>query len=175
MALGLMALLAGHVGAVGTHMDVVCLFRFDQGRIEIAVLDVVSAAAEEVAGAAVLPAGFAHVLGDLREVYVSIGHTGAFGVFLVGSGGVVANETVYVGGLVEVETGVLPAVARVAARAAGPVCVDCDAEIIDRVLLSDLVLPLAGNILRRRPGPVHRLHEILRLLIVALETGLGHI
>ena len=56
---------------------------------------------------------------------------GAGGELLVGAGLVVTDEAVDQLGVLEIETGVLPPVARVAAGAAGPVAIQVDTEVVD--------------------------------------------
>ena len=51
--------------------------RIEEGLFQVAVLHVVPAAAEEMAGAAVGALRLAHVLGDVVEVDRRVGHAGA--------------------------------------------------------------------------------------------------
>ena len=174
----------GQIRTVGRHMHVDMLRRLDQRGVEVAVLDRVTAAAVEVAGAAVLPAGLAHRLRDLRQVgrlhdlAAALGHlarlvermAGIGGDLLVGRGRVVAGQAIHVVLVGEIVVLVRPAVASVATRAARLIGEDRAAEIVGRVLLAQL---LAGGRTDGLPGPVHALHDLVAGLVVAGKTGLG--
>ncbi|OQA36813.1 MAG: hypothetical protein BWY56_01291 [Acidobacteria bacterium ADurb.Bin340] len=144
----------------------------------------VAASAVEVAtaagGSACLPHPLGHegqihslegFAGTLRPFHV-LEHRGARtgGDLLVGAGGVVAHETVHLLRLGEIEAGVLPSVARVAAGAAGLIGGQGQAEVVDRVLLAEIHrLPVSG--LGGRPSPMDGLHEVLRVLLMACQAG----
>ncbi len=91
---------------------------------------------------------------------------------LVGAGAIVAHQAVDVFRLGEIEGSVLPAEPGVATGAARLVAGQRDAVVVHRVRLAEVEL-LAGGLLARLPGPVHRAHEVLGLLLVARQTGAG--
>ncbi len=76
-------------------------------------------------------AGFANLPGYPDQVYVGIRHTRAQRIFLIGSGGIVAYETVDLGLVGEVKGSILPAVAGMTASATGPVTGDVYAEVVN--------------------------------------------
>ncbi len=143
------------------------------------MLDVVAAAAVEVAGAAVGAPGQVDTLGDGGQVdgRLAFEHHRAgwaalgVGRLVIGAGGLVADKAVDIALIAEVEGLVLPAVAGVALRAHALVAARVGAEVIDQVALAEL---LAGVRVLVRPGPVNVLHEVLASLGMAAETGLGH-
>ena len=171
------------------HLHVHVAGGFRERAVEVAVLHVVAAAAEEVTGAAILTTGHADSLRDLLEVdsrpllsglgrklRVHVGRVaGRGGEFLVRAGRVMADEAVDVLRLAEVEARVLPPIAGVTARAARLVRRERDAEVVHRVGLAKRHLALAFDLLPRAPGPVDGLHEIAGLIRVALQASSGDV
>ncbi len=175
---------AGHVRAIGTHVDVEGPGRIGEGRVEVAVLDRVAAAAVEVAGAAIAAIGKPHGLGGLEEIdglehdagpggeflgrLAEDGQTGASGEFFVNLRIGMADEAVDVVGVGKIELGVGIAIADVAGGAAGFVGRQGDAEIVDDVLLAEV---LARGRILVGPGPMDGLHDLVRGVAVATKAG----
>src|SRR4030042_1001244 len=120
VVLSLMAVSADEVQSA--HVDIDVLFGVEQAAVQVAVLDGVAAAAGEMAGAAVLAGRGAHALGGGQQV--DLGDRDARVALGVGRWVGVADQAVDVAFIGEIEVGVLPAVAGVAARAARPVGLD---------------------------------------------------
>ncbi len=174
VVLGGVAVLTHEIVAAGVHVDVGRALRIGHGRIEVAVLDRVAAAAEEVALTAVLTHRLADVLGNVNQVDIFARNAAARGRFVVGAGGVVADQAVDFGLVGEVEgVGVGHAVTGVAAGAGIFVGGDRGAVVVQRVALAALV-NLAVDFLLARPVPVAGLHEIRRRIFVTLQALLGH-
>ena len=151
MAGGFVAGGAGKVQARGVHVHVQRLLGCGQRAVHVAVLHAIAATAIEVAGAAGVAAALAHLLGNFGEVngledLARAGRVfGVFGDYVAGktgrlfvvAGGVVADHAVHVFFRLEVEAGVLPAVAHVAAVAGRFVGGHRDAKVVHHVLLAE--------------------------------------
>jgi len=143
--------------------------------VEVAMLDVVAAPAKEVTGAARRAAGWPHALRHLGQIHFRIRHAGPGGRLLVTARRVVADQTVDVLGLLEVEVLVLPTVAGVTTGATRLIGRQRNAVVVDGGLLAQLDR-LAAVFLLSLPGPVDRMHEVLGLLLMAgqaLLSGFG--
>ena len=119
---------------VFTHVDVNIGGGEIQGLIQIAMFNRVSTAAIEVAAAAVFPGGSGNAAGNIQQIHSLYRITSVS--FYIGTSIVMAHQAVNLLFLAEIEIGILPSVACVAGCAAGPVPLDPDAKIIDRILLS---------------------------------------
>ena len=148
---GGVAIDALHVLAFGRHVHVHVAGRIEQRLFQVAVLHVVAAAAEEVAGAAVGALGLADVLRDVVQIHGGIGHSGAVD-FDIGVAVVVAGQAVHVVGILEIEGGAVVAVADVTLVAALLVAGDADAEVVQDVPLADGADALAFDVLRCVPS-----------------------
>ncbi|OPZ10430.1 MAG: hypothetical protein BWZ07_02649 [Alphaproteobacteria bacterium ADurb.BinA280] len=130
---------AGEVQAVGRHMHVDRFGWCSQCGGKIAVLDVVTTAAIEVARAAILPLWQDHVLRHGCPVnrlfafeHDRAGFTAArVGGFVIAAGAVMADHTVDVFLIGEIKGFVFPTVARMALRAHAFIATCVGAEIID--------------------------------------------
>ena len=91
----------------------------------------------------------------------------------VGAAVVMADQAVDTCLIAEIEILVLPSVTYVTAGTGRPVGLNTDTEIIDDVTLADA----QGTLMSRHhhfltlPVPVSRLHNFLRRILMALETG----
>src|SRR5210317_95053 len=112
------ALLASKVIAVGIHVNINRTGWILHGRVEIAVLDRITATTIEVTGAAVETARCTNALGDVNQVDTLGRVSCSRGFFNVGSRSVMADQAVNLAGISEVEAGICPAVAGVTAGAA---------------------------------------------------------
>ena len=164
---------ARHVRPVGRHVDVHVARGVELGHLEVAVLDVVAAAAEEVAGPAVRPLRPPDVRRDLGEVHARVGVARPARLLHVRAAGVVAGEAVDVAGAGEVEGLVAPAEADVALVAALAAARDPDAEVVEDVPLPDVADAPALDVLAALVVPVRRAHHLLGPAVVAGDAGLG--
>ena len=181
-----MAGAAGEVEAVRRHVHVEVVARVLQRGVEVTVLDRITAATQEMAGAAGVATGLAHLARHLAEVgglddaagvgrklHVLVGRmSGQPGDLAVGAGGVVANQAIDVFLRTEVEAVVLPAVAHVTGGAELVVGGYGRAEIVDDVLLAQALL---GGRVEEFPGPVLALVHLLGGLGMAAQAGLGNL
>ena len=85
-----------------------------------------------------------------------------------------ADEAVNVFSFAEIKVFVFPTIPRMAARAAWPVGINSNTEVVQSIFLAELHL-LTVNLLLLGPGPVNRLHEGMRLSVMALQTLLRHL
>ena len=165
-----MATGTGQIGSVGTHVDVDGDTRRGNAGIEVAMLDRVAAAPEEMAASAGFTRGLADILGHQRQVDLLGGKSGSGRRLFVGAGGVVADQAIHLRGVGQIETGILPAVADVATGAARFVRPDGNAEVVDGIDLP-AVDAFSVNDLGGRPGPVAGLHDVGRRLLMALQAN----
>ena len=132
--------------ALATHMHIQISRGLEQAGVQIAMLDAVPAAAVEVTCATIATRCLAGVLRDLgvvrRKEFLAHenllfggGIPGAGGEFLVGAGLVVTDQTVNILLVCEIELGIFPAVAYVAAGTAGPVAIERDAVVVQHIRL----------------------------------------
>ena len=156
---------------VTAHVHVKIFVRVKQAFIQVTVFDGVTATASEVASATILPRRQSHAPGRgqqvdsfCRKTLFTLGVTTAL---------VMANQAVDVIGFFEVECLVFPAVARVTGRAAGPVALDSDAEIVDGVFFAggDRFVPALHHDRFGLPAPVRRMNHLLRRFFVAGQAG----
>ena len=113
----LVTLGAREIPAVHTHVDIQLTCGIAQRGVQVAMLDGVSATAEEVTCATGIAAGLAHIAGNPGEVHGRIGHAAedigagpgprgarGGGEFLISAGGVMAHQAVHLGGVGEIES-----------------------------------------------------------------------
>ena len=138
---------AGHafeVAAVRTHVHVELTRCIGNRHGEVAMFDVVAATGFGVAVDAIVNCWRAAIHGDALcnevKVYRISRESCRRRRFGVGCRLVVANEAVDVFGIAEIVAGIFVVVASMALRATGFVCRDCDAEVVQNVVLTvDLV------------------------------------
>jgi len=90
------------------------------------------AAAVEMALAAGGPAGVAHIFGDVFQIHVFRGHAGSRRCFFISVRGVVTDQTIDAGHVVEVKRSVFPTVSNVTGCATSLVADGADSEIVER-------------------------------------------
>lgn len=167
---GFVAILAAHVQLA--HMDVELVRRVAQGRLQIAVLGVRSAAAVKVTGAA-CPAGrSAHLLRRLHYVHLTIRHAAVLGILSVGAACVVTDKAIYIIRICEVEPVIPPAVTDVTLGATLVVGGGVNAITVQNGLFSEISLVFMSLGVWRRPVPVPvgGLENVIPLPGVALKT-----
>ena len=123
-------------------------------------------------------ARFANVQGDPDQVYVLNRHPRALRIFLIGSGGVVADKTVDLGLVGEVKGSILPTVAGMTARATGPVAGDVYAKVVygfGGLAQVDALLLTLGEGGRTFPQPVGTGNELFSLNIMTAKTLFGYL
>jgi len=137
-------------------VDIVISLGLSHNHIQISMLDRVPAPAGKMAiQAAGGSAWTSDLLRDLEQVNLGVGKPSPRRRFFIGLGRVVTDQTVYLARVVEVEIGVLPPVSDMTARAAGPVAVSIDAEVIDSIVaLAYVVALLVPHCVRRGALPV---------------------
>lgn len=141
--------------------------------VHVPVLDVVAAAAVQMAAAAVNPVWPADALGNGSEIDALSWQTSF--ALNVGAGVIMANQAVNLGFIRKIEISAVPAIARVAGCAAFPIGLNADAEIIDGILLTDgyRFRPPIDLVRPGFPGPMGRRHHLVSLISVAFQASLG--
>ena len=134
------------------------------------MLDTVTAATEEMAGAAGITAGFIDILSDILQVYAVFWMAGLPRRLAVQTGTVVAHQAVDIFFSAEVEALVFPAITDVTSRAVRKIGLRRDAEVIQDIALAKPLLVIG---IKKLPGPVIRLVNLLRRFGMTCDTGPG--
>ncbi len=197
VVLGLMALLAREVQAIGRHVHVFSARGVDQRAVHVAVLHAVAAAAVEVALAAGVARGRAHMLRNVGEILrfderlvgaIDLAAAGTHRDFfhrriaadernlVISLGLIVAHQAVHMILAAVVERHELvrvgAAIAHMAHGAELLVADRADAEVVVDVVLAHQCLGLGVVGL---PRPVNGGHDLLGRVGVAAQAGLGHL
>ena len=158
---------------VFTHVNVDAFTGEKQRFVHITVLDGVSTPALEVATATVPAARQSNATSRFQQIHGFTRKPCSLLFLEVGADVVMAYQAVDTCLIAEIEILVLPSVTYVTAGTGRPVRLNTDTEIIDDVTLADA----QGIIMSRNhdflplPVPVSRLHNLLRRILMALETG----
>ena len=123
------AILTTHV--VASHVDVVLRRWLNHRRIKIAVLYTISAAAIEMASPTASSRRAAYVVGNLDQIYLGVRQASTGRRLLVLAGCVMADQTVNIPCVSEVERFIFPAITYVTTGAAWPVGDHVNAVIVD--------------------------------------------
>jgi hypothetical protein len=148
------------------------------------MFDTIATAAKEMAGTAGIATGFANLLADLAQIN-RLGDLARprrdFGVLVrrvagqtrqlaIGASRIVTGHAIDVFFRLEIEVGILPAVADMATGTEWEVRGDRDAEVVDHVLLAQ---PLLVFRVQEIPAPVFGLMHLFGCFGVATQANLG--
>jgi hypothetical protein len=168
-----MAIYTLHVLTVNRHMHVHVACRFKKRLFQIPMLNIIPTAAEKVTGSAIGALRPAHVLRNHCQIYGYIGHP-RVGLD-VRIAVVMTSETIYIVGILEIESRTVVTITNMATVAARFVARNSDTKVIQDVPLTHVANAFAFDIFGAFPIPMTRLHHFFMPFRMAGNAGFGDI
>ena len=172
--------------AIRTHVHIQLLVGFEQGGIQVTVFHAVATTTEEMTGPAIFPGRTAHTLGDLVPFWWKIFFLVAgedLGLLhrisstsrelFVSPGLLMADQAVHFCLVRKIEIFTLPSISRMTRCATSLVAQNVHSEVVNGQPAFSNPCTLFRD--RIHPCPMDRLVELKCCLVVAGETGPGHL